>query len=129
GGRQALFSCDFVGSAVREGTRFEVLGIDEALQFGGVVQLSLVGELDLATAPKLEQRLEQLRLEQKAARIALSRVGVIRSSGLRVLVAAWTAGQETGWSFEIGPGVPPQARHLFKITGTHQIVGQDGGRR
>lgn len=125
----AAARCGYVASAVREGASPEVLAIRESLLFGGVVELSLVGELDLATAPALEQRLSQLRSERKAVRVDLSRVEFIDSSGLRVLLGAWKSGREMGWNFEIGPDVPPQAEHLFKITGTELIVDQDGAGR
>ena len=95
----------------------------ETLQFGGVLQLSLVGELDLAAAPALERRLHELRVQQRAVRIDLSRLEFIDSSGLRVLLAAWNHRREAGWSFEIGSELPPQAAQLLRLTGTDHIVG------
>ena len=96
--------------------------IRETLQVGGVIELSLLGELDLAVAPALDRRLNELRVEQRAVRLDLSRVEFIDSSGLRVLLAAWNRCRQAGCGFEIDADLAPQAAYLFKLTGTEHIV-------
>jgi anti-sigma B factor antagonist len=63
---------------------FEVRRVDHPL---GVV-LSVAGELDLATAPLLQEELERAMSAAEAVVIDLSGLGFIDSSGLRILVRA-----------------------------------------
>ena len=66
-------------------TRLDVRRVDHPL---GVV-LTLGGELDLATVPVLQERLDHARRGKAAVVIDLSRLRFIDSSGLDLLVRAW----------------------------------------
>jgi anti-sigma B factor antagonist len=82
----------------------------------GIV-LRLEGELDLASAPRLEAELEDLEAERPPLLVAdLRQLAFIDSSGLRViLVAAERAGRE-GRRFVVVRG-SPEVERVLEITG------------
>jgi anti-anti-sigma factor len=86
------------------------------------VRVCLVGSLDLATAPGLEQQLQEL-LDAGSRRliIDLSRLSFMDSTGLR-LALRWDAAARAD-GFEIGflPG-PPAVQRVFELTGTTDVV-------
>jgi anti-anti-sigma factor len=111
---------------VMSGAWSEMFGIHELPLRGGGVRLALVGELDLATAPRLEERLAQLREEGQPVLLDLSRLEFIDSSGLRVVIRAFEHGHAEGSPLEIDPDIAPQAMQLFKLVGVERmIVGED----
>ena len=81
----------------------------------GSLRLSLVGELDLASAPELEDRLALLRATNCPTRLDLSKLEFIDSTGLHVLIRAVGDARRSGWSFQIEPEVGPQVRRLFRL--------------
>lgn len=97
-------------------------GIRELMSCGGSVWLTLLGELDLAAAPTLEQRLDQLRTARTPVRVDLSRLEFIDSAGLTVLIAAWKAAQDDGWRLEIDPHLSNQARKLFELVAVDRML-------
>jgi anti-anti-sigma factor len=67
----------------------------------GVLRLMLVGELDLAATPGLQERLQSLKAEGAAVRLDLSRLEFADSSGLRTLISSAEAAQHDGWQLEV----------------------------
>lgn len=70
------------------------VGMDEALQVhleqsGDVPVVRVVGEVDLATAPGLRDRLAEVPAGARKVVVDLSAVTFLDSSGLSVLVATW----------------------------------------
>ena len=91
--------------------RLDVRRVDHPL---GVV-LTLVGELDLATAPVLQGRLDAAVRGTAAVVIDLSRLRFIDSSGLGMLVAAERQLHDSGGQLVLARG--PQAVHRpFELT-------------
>jgi anti-anti-sigma factor len=86
--------------------------------------LSVAGELDLATAPALEDRLNQLRAarlcESREDRrwivLDLSRLEFIDSTGVKVLFQAFHYAQSDGWRLEIRGRLAPQVRQVAELT-------------
>jgi anti-sigma B factor antagonist len=104
------------------GTGFE---IHESVREDGFC-LTVAGEVDLATAPALRERLRELRAEERPVRVDLSQVEFMDSSGLAVLVAATNEARANGWRFAVDPDVAPQVRRLFQIAGVEAfILGHD----
>src|SRR5436305_13816657 len=62
--------------------------IRESEDDDGLLRLSVVGELDVATAPELQRRLTRARVARQAVRVDLSSLGFVYSSGIQALVAA-----------------------------------------
>jgi anti-anti-sigma factor len=92
----------------------------------GCLCVKPTGELDLATAPRLDDRLRQLRAENRRVRLDLSELEFMDSTGLRVLIEAANAGR--GWQFEVQPDLSPQVRRLFQFMGVeHFILGDHRG--
>lgn len=79
--------------------------------------LAVSGELDLASAPVLEEHLaEAFRSAGGAVIVDLRELEFIDSTGLSVLVKAHQQAQETGCDFGIVNG-GAQVRRLLSLTG------------
>jgi anti-anti-sigma factor len=89
---------------------------------GGTATISLVGELDLASAGRLEQALAGA-VERLPARIVidLTQLAFIDSSGLRVLLQAASRSREQGYELVLLPG-SPSIQKVFEVTGALQIL-------
>ena len=89
---------------------------------GGSLRLSLTGELDLASAPKLEDRLALLRATKSAVRLDLSKLEFIDSTGIYLLIKTVGEARIKGWRFQIEPDVGPQVMRLFRLVHLEQFV-------
>jgi len=79
--------------------------------------ISLRGELDIATAPDLEELLTKSRKDDlNAVKVDLRGLDFIDSNGLRVLVESWKACFKDGIAFTLAPG-PRQVQRVFDVTG------------
>ena len=79
--------------------------------------LSVSGELDIATAPELEQALEQISPERvKLVVVDLRGLEFMDSTGLSTLVRAHQRLSEQGCELAIVKG-PPQVQRLLDLTG------------
>ena len=79
------------------------------------VRLSLTGELDLSSAPKLRARLAPLRAINSPVRLDLSKLEFIDSAGMHLLIRTIGEARMKGWSFRIEPDVAPQAMRLLRL--------------
>lgn len=87
-----------------------------------VARVALSGELDMATAPLLEEWLAPLEADGAAViMLDLRDVMFIDSSGLGVLLQASRRAQTNGHRFLV-VGSSPAARHLFELTGTQFLT-------
>jgi anti-sigma B factor antagonist len=82
---------------------------------GGVV-VELSGELDLATAPRLRDRLALLSDGEDQITLDLTRLDFIDSTGLSVLVMAYTRAQSSGGAVVMRNPSSAVLR-IFEITG------------
>jgi len=81
------------------------------------VVLSLDGELDMATAPRLQSAIDELALTAMPAMVLdLRELQFIDSTGLRVILAALQSARDRGQEFAITRG-SPQVERLLSITG------------
>ena len=87
----------------------------------GHVTIDLVGELDLATAPRLRDQLAQVS-EDGADHITLDLTGLdfIDSTGLSVLVMAYTRAQSSGGALTVRHPSAAVMR-IFEITGLASV--------
>lgn len=81
----------------------------------GCEQLKLIGELDLGTAPMLEDRLRQLRDDNVNVRLDLSELQFMDSTGLHVLIRAVQESRADGWRLELDPNLSPPVRRLLQL--------------
>lgn len=89
---------------------------------GEVAQISLEGELDLASAPELERRLHELEARRPAKLIVdLSALSFLDSTGLRVLLQANGRASERGWALVMRPG-EEFVQRVFEVTGAAEVL-------
>jgi len=78
--------------------------------------LVLTGELDVASAPTLEQRVMELcRTDAVEIVLDLGHLSFVDSSGLNAILRLKAVCEERGCEFYLTPGPPPVQR-LFDIT-------------
>jgi anti-sigma B factor antagonist len=95
----------------------DLLRVDRA-DHDGIDVLTLSGELDLASAPVLEQQLRAIDGQNARIVVDLSNCGFIDSTGLTVLVEA---ANRDGCSIAlVGPN--PQVRRVFEITAVDKLM-------
>ena len=87
--------------------------------------MRLRGELDLAGAPTLSERLRRLRERGVPALLDLDELAFIDMSGLRVLVAAAEEASSDGWSFAVTRGSTP-VRRLVGLVRLERPLPVDG---
>jgi anti-sigma B factor antagonist len=82
--------------------------------------LSIAGELDIATAPRLQDAVSAV-LEQGALgiRLDLARLTFVDSSGLRLFILLSDHASREGWELSL-TRPPSPARAVFQITGAEE---------
>jgi anti-anti-sigma factor len=78
------------------------------------LQLALTGELDLATIPELEDRLERLRAEGTDVELDLSGLDFMDASGLHVIARAMSTTGGRRW-LTVSPRLSPPVKRLFEM--------------
>jgi anti-anti-sigma factor len=89
--------------------------MDECADPEGRVRLQLVGELDIAGATQLENRLASLAEGGDALVLDLHRLQFIDSSGLRVLVGAVTDARRDERTLVFEGTLSPQVRQIIDL--------------
>ena len=82
---------------------------------GGWLRLSLTGELDLLSAPVLEDRLDRLRVLRSPVTLDLSKLEFIDSTGIHLLIRTFGEARLKHWQFQIEPDVTPQVMRVFRL--------------
>lgn len=80
------------------------------------VVLAVHGDLDLATADQVGQRLTALAAERTPVLLDLDELAFMDSSGLRIVLQAAEDARSMSWRFALTPG-SPQVRRLFESAG------------
>ena len=94
----------------------------------GHVRLSLIGELDLYTAPGLEDRLHGLAFTSRVVRLDLSKLEFIDSAGIRVLIRAIRDARDDGRQLQIEPDVGRNVRLALNLVNLDRyLVGDETG--
>jgi two-component system, OmpR family, sensor kinase len=102
-------------SAPMNDDAIEEFRIEEARR-NGVVVLRLRGDLDLASADAVSERLDALSAAGEPVLLDLDSLKFMDSSGLRVVLQAAETSRTSGWRFSLTPG-SEQVRHLFASAG------------
>ncbi|HEY7829915.1 MAG TPA: STAS domain-containing protein [Solirubrobacteraceae bacterium] len=88
----------------------------------GTASLSLEGELDIATAPSLEMRLDELEAHGSThLMVDLGGLAFIDSTGLRVLLQANARAQQRGHELTLRPA-RENVQQVFEITGAQDVL-------
>jgi anti-sigma B factor antagonist len=87
-----------------------------------VVRVHPIGSLDLATAPLLDQQLQEVR-EAGFRRLIVDLGGLwfMDSTGLRLVLEWHAAAQQDGFEIGFAPG-PPDVQRVFELTGASKYV-------
>jgi anti-anti-sigma factor len=92
----------------------------------GTISVSLEGELDLASAGQMEQRLTAAEQERPTRLVVdLGRLTFIDSTGLRLLLQANARAREGGYELVLRPG-EPSVQRVFEVTGALTVLRFEG---
>lgn len=91
-------------------------------QQDGRTRLALTGELDLATAPALRDRLDQSWADSRDVRVDLSRLEFIDSSGMNVLIQAVNDARREGVRLDLEGELAPQVRRMAELTHSDRFM-------
>jgi len=94
--------------------------INESIDDDGAVRVSLIGELDIAVADAVEQRLAQLRDDGRPVRIDLSQLDFIDSSGVQTVVLGLKHARKSGHALEVDRHVSSTVERLIDMMGIGQ---------
>jgi anti-anti-sigma factor len=95
--------------------------MEEHLDADGRRRLDLIGELDLAVAPAVTARVQELAGDGCVIHLDLSRLDFIDSTGIRELLEAVAASRRDGWQLEVSPRLTHQVRRVFELTGVGAV--------
>jgi anti-sigma B factor antagonist len=93
----------------------------------GAVRVEAEGELDLASAPQLEELLRRELAAAGTVTLDLSRVTFMDSSGLRVIITVLRDANANGTRLRVAGSMLPQLQRLIEITGLQGLLPVDGG--
>lgn len=84
------------------------------------VVLSVRGELDMATVPRVRQAIEDLRRDDRRSIVLdVGEVVFMDAQGLNLLLALQRSARRDAWEFALRDGSPAVAR-LLEVTGLSQ---------
>jgi anti-anti-sigma factor len=110
--------------SARAGPSFE---IRESVDGDGAVRLTLIGELDIAVADAVEQRLRQHREDGRPARLDLSQLDFIDSSGVQAVVLGLKRARQDGRELEVDRHVSASVQRLIEMMGIGAQLWPDAG--
>jgi anti-sigma B factor antagonist len=87
----------------------------------GGVCLSISGEMDLATAPRVTEAVRRAIAEHADVLVDLSRLRFIDCAGLRAILSAQADSEREGCGFSVIPGDEPVQR-VFRLTKADRLV-------
>ena len=100
--------------------RQPVMTIDQTETEDGA-QLSLRGELDLATAPQLAAALRQVGQPGRTVRVDLAGLVFMDSTGMRSILEASRDSERDGWTLQLGRAPEPVQR-VFSMSGVEKLL-------
>ena len=89
---------------------------------GDRVRVSVQGELDYGSSRLLEERLNRLRAESVPVQLDLSRVELIDSAGVSVLVRALNRSRGSDWKLEVERDLPRFIARRFHYLGLDYLL-------
>lgn len=91
--------------------------IHESVDADGAARVTLVGELDIAVADGVEERLRSLREAGRRVRLDLSQLDFIDSSGVRAIVLGLKHARQGGHELEVDRQISPTVQRMIDIMG------------
>jgi anti-anti-sigma factor len=93
----------------------------------GIVRLTVLGELDVATAGMLRARIRDLCDARCAVVLDLSALGFIDASGLRAVIESVAQGRQAGWDLEVDQCLSASVARLLELTSAAGYVWPGAG--
>jgi anti-anti-sigma factor len=87
----------------------------------GVVQLRVTGELNLATAPRLERRLGELKISRTRVELDIPQLAFINEAGARSVARALAAGRPDRL-LVLSPSLSRPVQRLFELVDLGRLV-------
>jgi len=91
--------------------------IRETVDGDGALRVALIGELDIAVADAVEQRLRQHREDGRSVRLDLSQLDFIDSSGVQTVVLGLKHARRSGHELEVDRRVSSSVERLIDMMG------------
>jgi anti-sigma B factor antagonist len=91
--------------------------IRESVDDDGAARLTLIGELDIAVADEVEERFRRLRDQGRPARLDLSELDFIDSSGVRAIVLGLKHARRAGHELAVDRRINPTVARMIEIMG------------
>lgn len=104
------------------GPPVQVFAMREHLDADGILHVTILGDLDLAVAGRLTERLAELKVAGQPVRLDLSQLAFIDSTGVQALLIAVTQARWTGWQLEVARKVSPSVERAAQIVGIAQVL-------
>jgi anti-anti-sigma factor len=101
--------------------------IRETVDGDGTLRVALIGELDIAVADAVEQRLRQHRDEGRSVRLDLSQLDFIDSSGVQTVVLGIKQARRGGHGLEVDRRVSSSVQRLIDMMGIGGQLWPAGG--
>jgi anti-anti-sigma factor len=89
---------------------------------GGILRLSLAGELDLSNVDRLTACLEQVRPESDWVQLDLSKLQFMDSTGIGALVTIVQEARREGRRVEVSDQLAPQVERIFELSGIASLI-------
>jgi anti-sigma B factor antagonist len=96
--------------------------MQQQIDTDGAVRLTLLGNLDLAVAQTLTDRLGELCKAGRHVRLDLSQLAFIDSSGVGALLLALTDARWNAWPLEVDRHVSPSVERAARIVGIARVL-------
>ncbi|MFD0354047.1 STAS domain-containing protein [Streptomyces sp. NPDC127110] len=87
---------------------------------GAAVTVTVAGELDLATCPRVTRAIDGIPLAGRTLTLELSAVTFMDPTGLNMLLGLRERARAEGGTLDLA-GVPEQAQNVLDLTGTGEL--------
>lgn len=117
---EAREAARFAGSDRPDAKRPPMITIDESPGDGDAV-IALSGELDIATAPLVQEAVARAAAPGRTVRVDLGGLAFIDSTGMRAVLAAQRAAEQEGWTLRLGRA-PDSVQRVFVVSGLESLL-------
>ncbi len=91
--------------------------IRETADDDDAARLTLIGELDIAVADGVQERLRRLSESGRRVRLDLSQLDFIDSSGVRAIVLGLKHARQGGHALDVDRQISPTVKRMIEIMG------------